>query len=492
MRKTEKILVVGGGSAGLITALILKTRLDVDIDVVHSKNIGIVGVGEGSTEHFRTFMEFVGIDHYDIIRNCDATYKAGIMFENWTENPYLHNVGTPFNERYAQYNYVYAKQIGQGSSYINSRLTWKNMIERSWYERKETPFNQFHFNTFKLNDFLIERAKRIGINIFEDDIEHVLLDDAGYIKELKSSSRTYIYDFYIDSTGFKRLLVSKLGAKWNSYNKYLRMNSAITFPTGDTDNYNLWTLAKAMSSGWMFRIPVWGRHGNGYIFDSSYIDENEAKREVESFFGHEVNIGKKFTFDPGALDRVWINNCVAVGLSGSFVEPLEATSIGTTIQQALILMHRLVNYDQSVIDNYNRSITAIMENIRDFVVLHYVTKRQDTPFWKDLNGFQLPDSLASRLDRWRTKLPISEDFNLSDYILFGASNFTVVMEGLELFDRSSIENEYQRLAKNVRLKANRIIIDEQERERRQESISHKEFLSFIRNDISTTMPGHRR
>jgi tryptophan halogenase len=480
MKQVDNLLIVGGGSAGLIAALILKTRLNIKIDVVHSKNIGIVGVGEGSTEHFRTFMEMVGIDHYDIIKHCDATYKAGIMFEGWNNKSYLHNVGSPFNERYAQYNYVYAKQIGQKSNYMNSKLIWENKIEKFWFDKKQTPFNQFHFNTFKLNDFLISYAKKLGINVYEDDIDDVVVGENGFITELKSATKTYAYDFYIDSTGFKRLLMTKLGAKWNSYKKYLRMNSAITFQTGDTDNYNVWTLAKALSSGWLFRIPVWGRHGNGYIFDSNYIDETQAKAEVEKLYGQELNIGKKFQFDPGALDKAWINNCVAIGLSGSFVEPLEATSIGTTIQQSLILMHRLANYDQAVIDSYNKSVDAVMENIRDFVILHYITKRQDTEFWKDLKNFELPESLSSRLERWRTKLPISEDFNLSDYILFGASNFTVVMEGLELFDRNAIETEFQKLNSHVKVEASRIIIDQQEHDRRAEYLLHKEFLSMIR------------
>lgn len=481
MKQVKSILVVGGGSAGLIAALILKARLNIKIDVVHSKNIGIVGVGEGSTEHFRTFMEFVGIDHYDIIKHCDATYKAGIMFEGWNTKSYLHNVGSPFNERCAQYHYVYAKQIGQKSSYMNSKLIWQNKIEKSWYDSKQSPFNQYHFNTFKLNDFLIDYAKKQGIEIYEDDIGDISIDEYGFIKEIKSSNKTYCYDFYIDSTGFKRLLIGKLGAKWNSYKKYLKMNSAITFQTGDTENYNAWTLAKALSSGWLFRIPVWGRHGNGYIFDSNYIDEAEAKKEVDELYGQDLNIGKKFNFDPGALDKVWINNCVAIGLSGSFVEPLEATSIGTSIQQALILMHRLINYDQSVIDSYNKSVTTIMENIRDFVILHYITQRQDSEFWRDLKGFALPDSLSSRLERWRTKLPISEDFNLSDYILFGASNFTVVMEGLELFDREAIDREFQSVNPKIQLEASKIIINQQEHDRNTATLLHKEFLQMIRN-----------
>ena len=130
--------------------------------------------------------------------------------------------------------------------------------------------------------------------------------------------------------------MSKLGAKWNSYNKYLKMNEAIAFQTEDTDNYNTYTLARAMDYGWMWRIPVYGRWGNGYIFNNEYINAGQAKKEVEKLLGREINVARNIKFDPGSLDRVWIKNCLAVGLSANFVEPLEATSIYFHFQTSLI------------------------------------------------------------------------------------------------------------------------------------------------------------
>ena len=217
------------------------------------------------------------------------------------------------------------------------------------------------------------------------------------------------------------------------------MKSAVVFPTGDEENYNMWTLAKAMDYGWRFKIPVWGRHGNGYIFDSDYITAEQAKQELDIEFGKDVEIAKTFDFDPGAVDRAWIKNCVAIGLSGSFVEPLEASSIGTSIQQAFLLMHRLPNYNEKTIASYNKSFNDIMENIRDFIILHYLTKKDNTSFWKNASMISLPDSLQAKLELWRNKLPITEDFNsLSDYILFNASNHTMILSGLGLFNNKSI------------------------------------------------------
>lgn len=483
MKLVNSIAIVGGGTAGLITATILRRRLNIKVDVIHSKNIGIIGVGEGSTEHFNEYLQFMNINPYEIIKHCDATYKSGIMFEGWSDKPYLHSVISKFDKKFSQYNYIYAKQIAENADYFNYKSIWKNKIN-SWFlnKQEEIPFAQFHFNTYKLNEFLTNISSSMGIGIIEDEIRDVILDNDGSIKTLIGENINYTYDFYIDATGFKRLLMNKLGAKWKSYGNYLKMKSAITFQTSDTENYNLWTLAKAMDYGWMFRLPVWGRYGNGYIFDSDYITKEQAHEEVEKCLGHSVDIGKQFYFDPGCLDRAWIKNCCAIGISGSFVEPLEATSIGTSIQQAFLLMHRICNYDENVISQYNKSFNDIMENIRNFIILHYLTNKTNTQFWKDASNIELPESLQESLKIWKNKLPIDEDFSqLSNYILFKASNHILVLDGLNLFDRESIKREYDTNYDYVKLDASHTIRELHQFEENIKLMDHKAFLSFIRN-----------
>ena len=478
-----KLLIAGSGTAGLITALILKTYLNIQIDIVHSKKIDIIGVGEGSTEHFREFMNFVGINQYDLIKSCDATYKSGIMFENWGNRPYLHSVISPFESKIAQYSYVYANQISNNYP-ITTKFIWENKIESNFLNNPtKFPYNQFHFNTHKLNDFLTNLCISKGITFYNDEITDVILNCNGEIDSIKSELQTYNYDFYIDSTGFKKLLINKLGGKWKSYSPYLKMNSAITFQTPDEENYNLWTLSKAMDAGWLFKIPVWGRHGNGYIFDSNYIGVDDAKKEVEELLGHPIDIGKQFKFDPGHLEQAWIKNCCAVGLSASFVEPLEASSIGTTIQQSFILMQKLINYHENVITQYNNTFGKIMDNIRDFIALHYITQKENTKFWKDLKNIELPDTLKNNLELWKRKLPINEDFsNFSNYCLFTSNNYIVVMEGLDLFDRESIKMEYNNQHPRVKTKVHNIISTQEAmyQDCNTTAISHKEFLSLIR------------
>jgi tryptophan halogenase len=321
----------------------------------------------------------------------------------------------------------------------------------------------------------------LGIGIIDDEILDVNLDNSGGIDNLVGEYNKYKYDFYVDSTGFKRILISKLGAKWQSYSKFLKANSAISFQTPDTDNYNIWTLAKTMKAGWLFRLPVWGRHGNGYIFNSDYISEEEAKIEVEKYFGHNIEINKTFKFDPGALDKVWIKNCCAIGLSASFVEPMEASSIGTSIQQSFLLMHRLANYDELTIDRYNKSVNTILDNIRDFVALHYITNKKDTEFWKDVAEMPIPDTLADRLEIWKHKLPIGEDFkSQSDYSLFKEHNFTMVLQGLGLFNADSIKKEYNALESSVHIHADKLLTNIRHYEKTMPAVTHKEYIKKIR------------
>jgi tryptophan halogenase len=484
MKKTESIAIVGGGSAGLVTALILKTKFpNKKIDVIASKQIGIIGVGEGSTEHWREFMKYVGIDQYEMLHETDGTLKIGIMFTNWAEKPYFHSVQVPYDFRQSQYCALYGKIIGDGkdSSEMSSPLIWNNLIQESAdNDTNNFIVNQYHFNTNKLNDYLSKLASVRGINLIDDIINDVVLGDDGCIKSLIGENKSYEYDFYIDSTGFKRLLINKLGAEWQSHSKYLKMKSAIVFQLPEEEVTPMWTLAHAMDYGWLFRIPVYDRFGNGYIFDSDYINADQAKVEVEKYFGREITIGKQINFDPGALKDVWIKNCIAIGLSASFIEPLEASSIGTSIQQAFLLTHKLENYTEPVINSYNKSCTDILENIRDFVILHYLTKKNNTQFWKDVSKIELPESLQSKLDLWKHKLPISEDFSgLSSYVLFRDVNFILVMHGLGLFDINSIKKEYDAITDSIKHHINGVLFSSENYNRTVKTIPHKEYIRRI-------------
>lgn len=482
----KSIGVIGGGTAGFISALILKSRFpDLHIDVIRSTKIGTIGVGEGSTEHWNEFLKYVGISWKTIIQQCDATFKAGIMFKGWSEKDYLHSTNADFESKTGQYLYCYARQIANGlpQRTMTPQLVWSNLLDNRFVEDKDPPFNQFHFNTHKLNDFLQETCHAKKINVIDDQVVDVVLNESGAIQKVVGEAKTYTYDFYIDCTGFAKLLIGKLGGKWQSYSKYLKMKSAIVFPTAAQSEYNTWTTARAMDYGWMFNIPVWERSGNGYIFDKDYITAEQAKQEVEQVLGHEIDVKKQIDFDPGALEKVWLKNCCAVGLCANFIEPLEATSIGTSIQQIFLLMHRLPNYTENTVAQYNNDVSNIMENIRDFVILHYQTEKNNTVFWKDLKTTALPDTLANNLERWKNNLPIEEDFNQSSkYVLFKEANFIHIMHGLNLFDRKKIAAEYEMQRKEIKDLAEQKILEIDLYEKSIKSIGHKRFLELIREN----------
>lgn len=482
----KNICVVGGGTAGFVAALILKKAYpSISIQIIESSKIGTIGVGEGSTEHWKEFMDYMGFNKAEMLTKSDATFKAGIMFKDWSKNDYLQTVEGAYNILAHDYPVLYGKLISDGrlpkdlveDESWTGNIFWTNDVEEIL---SEFPVAQFHFNTVKLNDYLHEKAQSLGIKIVDDIIEDVVTDDNG-IKSISSKENTYEADFFIDCTGFKRILLNKLGAEWESYSKYLKMNRAIVFQTPDEDTYPMWTLAQAMKYGWMFRIPVWGRKGNGYIFDSNYINADEAQREVEEMLGEGIDVRKEISFDPGAVKNSWIKNCVAIGLSASFVEPLEATSIGTSIQQSFLLTDRILNYSEVTINKYNKEVTSILNDIRDFIALHYITDRDDSNFWKDQKDVPLPPSLEENLTQWKNRLPTTGDFDsTSDYKLFDKMHYILVMHGLGLFDTEKIKEQYEMLPQNQKDLAQRVVNDSEYSRSNYRTIPHKEIIRLVR------------
>lgn len=467
----KKIIIVGGGTAGLISALILKQTFNCNLKIIKSDKIGIIGVGEGSTEHWSEFLRYCHIDWKELIQKTDATLKYGIRFTRWTEKEYFHQIDDYAAIKYGSHIYSYLKDYTEDNDAVVS-TDW-NHLENLVHNEEHCVANQFHFNTFKLNEFLLNKCKERDIEIIDDEINFVGVADKGITSIV--GTKEYRADFYVDCTGMKRLLISKLGAKWKSYKDHLFMNEAIAFPTGDTDEYTPYTEARKMNAGWLWRIPTYGRWGNGYVYNNNKIDSYEAIKELRKEYNVDViNIGKHVKFEPGALDKTWIKNCVAVGLAANFVEPLEASSIGTTIQQNFLFCNYLL--DSSNSEEFNNKMDEIMDNIRDFVLVHYLNDED----------FKATDSLKDKLEIWSKRPPLPNDFQ-NDRLLFTEMNWVNILCGLKFFKRDIISNFIKMYNTQNRLIIEKAMADNKlNKYNKLNYISHKKWLEKIRTPMQKT------
>lgn len=444
----NSLIVVGGGTSGLISSLMLKTSYpSLKVTVIESSHIGIIGVGEGSTEHWAKFMHHVGISIPDLVRETGATYKIGIKFNNWHGDgtTYWHSLSDSFTPASNAHglHYMFLKLVSENCDPEDG--VWCVSKAGRHTEPLHTSTSQYHFDTNKLNAFLHKFAKQKGIEFIDCDIKDVELDEEGYVSSLiDQNNQRYSSDFYVDCSGFKRVVGSKLGMKWVSCQEQLPMNSAIAFPTSGTHDIPNYTEATALTSGWSWRIPTQERYGNGYVFCDSFITEDQAQQELESIHG-SITIGKKIKFDPGYVDRFFVKNCVVSGLSSLFVEPLEASSIGTTIQQMFLLIPNIFTYtrgENKTANIYNSFMEQISQNVIDFIQLHYFTQRNDSEFWRWCkSNMQVTHFNHDTLDYFRTNWVNSQYFP-NPMQMFSALNWIQVMHGLRLFDTEKIRSKY--------------------------------------------------
>ena len=448
----KSINILGGGTAGLIAALMLRASYDhLDITIIESSEYGIVGVGEGSTEHWKTFMDHANIDIYDLFKETGATFKTGIRFENWHGDgtEYWHSLPefVSFRDHRIGLFPTMAKIIAEGSDPMRSVYYPTTISEHA--EPYHAILNQYHFDTRKLNSFFHKLCSERNIKIIDDIIDDVEFDDNGFVKSLIGKKGKYISDFFIDSSGFRRVISSKMGTEWVDCSKYLPMNSAFAAPTPYQEEIPSHTLARALSSGWMWRIPTQERFGNGYVFCDNFISDEDAEKEFRSQFSHPIEIAKKFKFTAGYVNKFWNKNCLSIGLSGMFVEPLEASSIGSTIQQMFGLCAEVFYWDKNnstTEKRYNEIFTRVATNIVDFIQLHYFTKRNDSEFWKwAKTGIELTDFHKEHLEEFKTNLPGLIHFDQT-YLMFKDLNYMQVMHGLDLFDQPKVKERIDKFA----------------------------------------------
>lgn len=446
---TNNLIVLGGGNAGLMTALYLRASLpSINITVVKSNKIGTIGVGEGSTEHWDLFAQAVGIETWELIKEAGATLKAGIKFENW------HGDGTSYYHSLPEYMALMDPYIG--TPYTMMRLIAEGVgtEELHWdlamngLVPDAGNFSQFHFDSEKLNKLFLRKCYERGIRVIDAEIVDAIIDNDGFVESIVDADNVkYSADFFVDSSGFRRVISSKLGSKWVDWSAHLPMNSAIAFPSSYQEELPPYTLAKALSSGWHWRSPVQDRFGNGYVFSDAFISETQALDEIQQLFPDAINIGRKVNFVSGKIDQFWIKNCVSIGLSSSFVEPLEASSISTTVQQARVLAGALSTWDRNdtiTAKHYNKIFDEVMFNILDFIQLHYFTERNDSEFWRWCKtNLKMTDFNAEHLEIFKKNFINQIALPATNYNIYDLLNWAQVMHGLRMFDIPSIKHCYE-------------------------------------------------
>ena len=474
----DDIIVVGGGNAGYVSALILHSSFPKkNIKIIQSKDIGVIGVGESSSEHFADFCRYCNIPILTLILNAKATFKNGVYFEGWSDEDYLHNINV-FNCAKASGNhfpYLHKVVAEQRPNFeMSPKGSVDNQVPLNFFNTLDhSPTHQFHFDTQALNNFLRKVCQDRDIEIIEDIIESVDINsEDGDITSVNGKQK-YYSDFFVDCSGFSKLLLNgALDVKWKSYSEYLPLNSAIAFATEEMDEYNIYTKSTARDYGWSWQIPTQGRTGNGYVFSEKFINETQAHEEMEKSYGHEIDVSKSFKFNPGRLERAWYKNCYAVGLSQSFVEPLEATAIGSVVQQMFAFIH---TYPSNSVDECNQMVNDIFDNIFDYVQAHYLTKKDDTPFWRDVkNNLKLTPSLQNLLNKWKIRFPQSDDV-ICKWGMFTAVNYIPILYGLKWFDYQKVWEEYKHI-QHIKL------FNWEDTNYKCNSMSHKDFIHNLNKE----------
>lgn len=446
--KPNSIGIVGSGTAGLIAAILLRRAFPAsEITVVSSSRVGIIGVGEGSTEHWRQFMDICEIPLEEMLVATAATHKYGIRYENWcTKNPdYFHSVGN-IDDIFAFGLYgVYMGLLEQDKLFTPNTSSVGIVKDKITRQGLHKSTNQFHFDTNKLNEYFTSLAFKRAVKFIDGEVSQVVLDSiTGNINTVKTVQGEEISaSFWFDASGFARVLMNELGSnEWVSFDKYLLCNTAIPFQTESDPNGRIrpYTRARAASSGWMWEIPTQERRGNGYVFCSEFISVDAAVAEAEQMSGYKVDTPRVINFDAGYLNNPWVKNCIAIGLASSFVEPLEATSIGSTIQQVRQAIPYVASYapgHTASQKHFNKASRKMMRNILTMIRLHYYTDRQDSQFWKAMSSMPVNDELQEILELWSERPPSRYDFESNSGEMFQTPHIAHVAQGQGVINKDA-------------------------------------------------------
>jgi tryptophan halogenase len=454
-RRIKDIVIVGGGTAGWMAAAAFAKLLgrEYSIQLVESEEIGTVGVGEATVPHLKLFNQILEIDEIQFVRQVQGTFKLGIEFVDWARigDRYIHGFGTighdhgllPFYQYWLKL-FLAGKALDIGAYSLN---TVAGPLGKFMASASDAPANSplaniayaYHFDAGRYAQYLRRYAETRGVRRTEGKVVDVMLrGEDGFIDAVRlDRGETLSGDLFIDCSGFRGLLIEQaLHTGYEDWTHWLPCDRALAVPCENVGQPTPFTRATARAAGWQWRIPLQHRTGNGYVYSSKYISDDEAAATLlKNLDGRALAEPRMLKFTAGMRRKFWNRNCVAIGLASGFLEPLESTSI-FLIQSGIA---RLINLlpDQGLspvlIERYNAQAAFELERIRDFVILHYhATERDDTPFWNYCRTMRIPAELKGYLRLFRD----SGRFFRNAEEMFALTSWVQVMLGQRILPRS--------------------------------------------------------
>lgn len=406
------VVIAGGGTAGWMTAAALVKKLGplIRITLVESSDIPTIGVGEATIPPLRVFHQLLGINEADFMRATSATFKLGIEFASFGKlnQRYIHSFGqTGQSSWLAEFIHFWREGLDRGiaTDYGSYCLELAAAKANKFYTSgQNAPLNYaYHLDAGAYATYLKRLSVQAGVNHVVDTIEQVTLNDTGNIDALQlARSGNLQGDLFIDCTGFSsRLMGEALNVGYEDWSHWLFCDRALAVQTELTPPLKPYTVASAHSAGWRWEIPLQHRMGNGFVYSSQFLDDHAARDTFRKALSNKpLQEIRALQFTTGRRLKAWHKNCVAIGLSSGFVEPMESTSIHLIVMGITRLMQLFPfsGNTQHLQNEYNAQTQTELERIRDFIVLHYhVTQREDSAFWRACKNMRIPDSLAERI-----------------------------------------------------------------------------------------------
>ncbi len=436
----KRVVVAGGGTSGWMAAAAISKLLanQVEVALIESEEIGRIGVGEATIPPLREFNKLLGMDEQHFMRSIHATFKLGIEFVNWGRlgDSYIHSFGVTGKDCWAcDFHNFWLSGLKKGftdeyGAYCLELQAAK--AKRMLGSEKYGVHYAYHLDAGLYAEFLKTIALANRTEHIKGKIEKVFTDKTnGFITSLElHDGRRIDGDLFVDCTGFRaRLIEGALNTQYEPYGHYLPCDSAVAVQSESFGEPRPYTQAIAHHAGWQWRIPLQHRVGNGFVYCSRFISDDEAQTLLmDNLESSAITEPRMFKYSTGRRIKAWNKNCVAVGLASGFLEPVESTSIHLAMSAILRLLRLFPRGEikQSHLDEFNQQTKMEMDQVRDFIIMHYkATERDDSAFWRYCKNMEIPESLAHRLKLFRE----TAAFPIKEKELFKIDSWTQVMLG---------------------------------------------------------------